>query len=41
MEKIIREIEKQYKKIQEKENTSNAIDFINEIIEKLKIKYII
>lgn len=39
MENILKEIEEKYKNIQEKENTTNALDFINEIIENLQRKY--
>lgn len=39
--KIIKEIDVEFKNIQKNENTSNALDFINEIIEELNKKYMI
>ena len=36
---IILEIEKQFTKIQEEQNTSNAIDFLQEIINYLRATY--
>lgn len=37
--KTILEIEKTFKKIQEKENTSNALDYLQEIIDYLRATY--
>lgn len=39
MKKILSTIKNQYEEICDKENPSNALDFIEEIIEELKNQY--